>query len=1467
MGRLSRVALALALLSGCDKDEDPVPVPDDVVDAVDAEEATETDDPPADLEDVEDAEVGWSESGPGLGLDYDEEPAGGTPRFEPDADDWLAVGWPTDRLRGPDGHPDLSVFPDVGSELLAVYLEEGEKALDGYGLNGAVYFQLDIPVDVARLPGPADTTDPLSVVQLVNVTPASAEYGARRPLEFRGYGVGLDPFYGPNTLALRPVSGFPLTEGETWCAVLTRGARDVTGAVLQQPDAFGTALFEAPDLAPLLAWLDDSPLHSVDIASATCFTTHRPTEELAAVVAYLDQAPLPEVTLYTEPRVFDELHGTYEAPSFQAGDKPYEEAGGYIELDADGVPVVQSLETIRFMVLLPRGHEMPEAGWPVVTYAHGTGGDYESCRGAAGDLNAIGLAVVCIDQPLHGSRGPEGLEEPLDNTALVTLSFNFLNPLAGRSNFRQAAIDSMVLGRLLKGGALDRPEGETLTGQPIRFDPDRIYFFGHSHGGLSGALLLGVDPLFAAGVLSGAAGGLVHTILLRKDPLDIAELIRAIVLVSKEDFDVFHPMLTLVQMMVDATDPLNYASRWQEFDRPIYVTEGTSDHASPAVATDHMGAAAGLPLIGPLAKTSPAHELRGMETLDKPVSGSGALEQWQDGTHWVAFDDSEARATWVHFFRSLVEEGPPVLDTGPFEAATAAPQSAGDTCDDAPDLIADARVVRVRGTTAHLQDDYADCVSGEGAGRRDGVYRFTPAVSGTWRVRLTVPPKLDKDDPPTGPDRLFVTTDCALEDACLGSGTDQWLDLVAGGAVYLVVDGTSVDHVGPFLLELERVCVVEECGERECGLAGCTDCGTCEGQWCSDAGECVPPVAGDVCADALTAEGLPVAVVGSTTGALHDYGYAKGECAGYSGGFGGAAPDVVWNWTAPSDGRFTFRLDATFDASLSVWTDCNDVCLGAERRGSTGERVDVDLVGGQTVRVVVDGASKAWHHGEYTLRIEACVSDCTDKPCGGDGCGGTCGDCEWDHRCIDEPKCDPIPYLCTPHAECEAILEGDTCALAHVVDALPWTFGGSTQELEDERSASGCPGFGGGGNSPEAFHVFTAESEGLYRFHVAADWDTRLYVLDGDCGACTHGANKDKKSNEVIFVPMVAGETVYAVVDGNSKSSHKGDYTLKVSLCVPNCDSKECGSDGCGGSCGGCIATQTCAANACGPRDTDECDTAPDVAAKKPWSKTITMSQHTAGDDVACGTPIEAGETDAWYRLDDKGTWIVSTNGGTLDVLDGCGSECVATGESVEVTVGGDEGPPAVWLRLVGTGAPKVTVAAKCVPDCEGKNCGDDGCGGSCGACDAPLDVCDEGTCADPAAFEGNGCASPIAVEAPFSEARDLSQARNSFLLPGGACAGWQAKGGATADEVFRIEAPGTYRITVTPLSIPKLDLAVWAMTDCLGSCVQVGDAWERDTMLVTSDGPLWVVVDGASNRHAFEDEAPYTIEVEALSE
>ena len=93
--------------------------------------------------------------------------------------------------------------------------------------------------------------------------------------------------------------------------------------------------------------------------------------------------------------VDDIYEGTYPGPNFQQGDPPYSSSGGAIT----NPPTVQRMETLRIAITVPKG-DPPAAGWPVVIYQHGTGGDYKSfigdgsAREAAKVTDATGAVIA-----------------------------------------------------------------------------------------------------------------------------------------------------------------------------------------------------------------------------------------------------------------------------------------------------------------------------------------------------------------------------------------------------------------------------------------------------------------------------------------------------------------------------------------------------------------------------------------------------------------------------------------------------------------------------------------------------------------------------------------------------------------------------------------------------------------------------------------------------------------------------------------------------------------------------------------------------------------------------------------------------------------------------------------------------------------------------------------------------------------
>ncbi len=612
----------------------------------------------------------------GLGIDWEAEasPKGAAPRYEPTSADYTATPWPTDRLRV-NGHPTLSNFPNPDANpLIADYLAYGEEVLDGWSTNGAIFVQVAAAIDPTTLPSAAASRDDARAhVQLVELGDASPTRGDRVPLVFQ-YVVKSsgDSFYLGDTLVIRPVYGFPLRPATTYCALVTRAVKDTGGGYLQPAAAFTSALAAEPSLAPLRDWLPTSPLFDTDLAVATCFTTQDPTKDMRIVSDFLDTRPSepPLEWVYKGAAAFHhEFEGKYRTPNFQSGEKPYRDLGGDMILDAGGVPIVQLDEEVRFRLLVPKNYTMDAVGWPVVLYSHGTFGDWKSCLGNEALVVRDGLAMICVDQPLHGTRGVEDPPLYLD-------VFNFLNPPSGRMSFRQSAIDTLWLSKMVSDGRFNLPAGTTAYTKELILDPSRIVFFGHSHGGLAGAIALAIDPRLQAGVLSGASGVLVQTILLRKDPFDIRSTLAQVLNLDENVLDTFHPVLNLAQMLVDATDPINYSPYWNApraggKAKHVFMTEGTADAQSPSVGADAVAAAGNLPQLNPVAQESPAHVLRGIAGVPAPVKENittptgervtGGLHQFGGADHFVALTRDDVIALWRLFFAGLSVHKAPTI--------------------------------------------------------------------------------------------------------------------------------------------------------------------------------------------------------------------------------------------------------------------------------------------------------------------------------------------------------------------------------------------------------------------------------------------------------------------------------------------------------------------------------------------------------------------------------------------------------------------------------------------------------------------------------------------------------------------------------------------------------------------------------------------------------------------------------------
>ncbi len=191
-------------------------------------------------------------------------------------------------------------------------------------------------------------------------------------------------------------------------------------------------------------------------------------------------------------------------------------------------------------------------------------------------------------------------------------------------------------------------------------------------------------------------------------------------------------------------------------------------------------------------------------------------------------------------------------------------------------------------------------------------------------------------------------------------------------------------------------------------------------------------------------------------------------------------------------------------------------------------------------------------------------------------------------------------------------------------------------------------------------------------------------------------------------------------------------------VCVPDCEDRVCGDDGCGGTCGKCqVLGQACVDGACvcDPKDQTAC-----IGGDVYWIDSCgNQSLLAAGcKDMGCadGQCLSCAPACGGKQCGDDGC------GGSCGTCEGAGQVCQA-GVCVcggLPTIACHQGD--LW-QFDACGAPQ-SVALKCdsgcvgnactacAPDCAGKQCGGDGCGGSCGTCPLEAPLCaGDGACVE----------------------------------------------------------------------------------------------------------------------------------------
>ncbi|MBM4370526.1 MAG: hypothetical protein FJ098_02680 [Deltaproteobacteria bacterium] len=383
---------------------------------------------------------------------------------------------------------------------------------------------------------------------------------------------------------------------------------------------------------------------------------------------------------------------------------------------------------------------------------------------------------------------------------------------------------------------------------------------------------------------------------------------------------------------------------------------------------------------------------------------------------------------------------------------------------------------------------------------------------------------------------------------------------------------------------------------------------------------------------------------------------------------------------------------------------------------------------------------------EGTCLSVFCEPDCTDKECGDDGCGGECGPCPEGEEC-DEGEC-AVP--CVPDCQGKECGDEDGCGsfcLCGDAGGTCWPCANSNDCQEGHE----CYGGGWGGSfcylhtldeadCPEGTwwhgHTGLCLSIGSCKCSAEAvilsaktpcissnayghcdgfvvctevdappEWcdapeaapelcngldDDCNGETDEDCGQCLDYVCADVVCTEDCDAPGCLVDCC----DGSCFVCDEGGTCIDGACCMPQCTGKVCGFDGCDGSCGKCPDWTKCVQGQCVVDEPCGVQFEGQVGCDGCACQECTCET----DPYCCDHPWDAMCVNTC--ISDCGGCGACTPdcAGKACGADGCGGTCGSCPGGTPYCIGG-------------------TCKAACTPECTGKACGPDGCGGSCGTC------------------------------------------------------------------------------------------------------------------------------------------------------
>lgn len=334
-------------------------------------------------------------------------------------------------------------------------------------------------------------------------------------------------------------------------------------------------------------------------------------------------------------------------------------------------PVRRSIERVPMLVTVPNansGQPEPMDGWPVVIFQHGITRNRLDAIAVADRLAFAGFVVIAIDQPLHGvtdttnnfyQNGSLGIPErtfDLDITNNTTgapgpdgtidasgsLYIQLASTLTSRDNLRQSAADIIHLAKTAVAGM----DLNAVDGNPTNdLDSSRIYFLGHSLGGIAGTTALGVNDDLQSATLAMSGGGIGK---LLDGSGSFGPRIAAGLAAQgvNEGTETYESFLRLAQTAADAGDAINFAAAANSADRGILLFKVVGDDTVPNNVVNNPQAIVDGWLAGtdPVVEAMMLPEITANAEVQSPATIDG-LRVFTEGDHGSILDPTTSEDT------------------------------------------------------------------------------------------------------------------------------------------------------------------------------------------------------------------------------------------------------------------------------------------------------------------------------------------------------------------------------------------------------------------------------------------------------------------------------------------------------------------------------------------------------------------------------------------------------------------------------------------------------------------------------------------------------------------------------------------------------------------------------------------------------------------------------------------------------